>query len=123
MRLPLLLALALPLLTGCGNTKSPERPKGNGDGGKVTEAVDCASIAPKIRGLYKEAALTESVAEDLADEYVEANLHMVLKDCNANPNRVLPCLNSVANLSDLEANCLIPLDEEGMVEGEHFGSP
>jgi hypothetical protein len=38
---------------------------------------------------------------------------MVMVDCAKDPAKVVPCLNSATTIAELEARCLVPLDDEG----------
>ena len=45
---------------------------------------------------------------------------MVMNDCSAEPDRVAPCAERAANAAELERTCLIPLDDEGAVDGDRL---
>jgi hypothetical protein len=45
---------------------------------------------------------------------------MVLTDCRDDVRRVAPCIERARRVADLERECLIPLDDDGQVEGRKF---
>lgn len=48
------------------------------------------------------------------------DIDMVLADCQSAPTRLVPCLQAATSAPELERDCLIPLDDEGTVEGRAF---
>jgi hypothetical protein len=46
---------------------------------------------------------------------------MVLTDCRGDPARFAPCLRAAVSVPQMERDCLVPLDDEGKVEGQAFG--
>lgn len=72
-----------------------------------------------MRSLYQKAR--DPVADKdkaLADDLLAANVTMVMNDCRADPDRVAPCAERAADAAELERSCLIPLDDEGAVDGD-----
>jgi len=119
MRTGMALALVLACL-GCPG-KSKNKPPTARDGAGAADP--CAALASKVEGLYRGAseAPTTDAGVQLANELVAANVHMVLKDCRTDPATFVPCLSKAKSTADIESECLIPLDDEGRVEGRTFG--
>jgi hypothetical protein len=111
--------LAVLLVASCGQSKAPVTPITANDGGA---AVSCDPAATKARALYAQAAIDEGLAANLHADYTEANVHMVVVDCQANPDAVLACVAGAATVTALEGKCLAPLDEAGEVEGRYFNT-
>jgi hypothetical protein len=89
------------------------------NGGKARPTPDppvarCDEVRAHVEQLYRSA-----IAEPAADE-IEANVHMVLADCRTDPGRFAPCVRAAQTVAQLEAQCVIPLDDEGRVEGAAF---
>jgi len=116
------LALALTCL-GCPG-KSKNKPPTAGDGAGAADP--CAALASKVEALYRAEGAGARPATDagaqLADELVAANVHMVLKDCRTDPGTFVPCLSKAQSTAEIESECVVPLDDEGKVEGRAFGS-
>ncbi len=109
-------------LAACGSSNDSRRVSsgsGDGDGGQ-TRAQRCETIQVKVEELYRKSAELEGIAQNLRTEYLSANLHMVLVDCKRAP-QVLPCLQRSKNVAEIEANCLVPIDDEGTAEAQAFG--
>lgn len=106
------------LASGCTG-KQTTAPTGTGSqqgsGVPVAGAKTCADVQAKVEALYRaEAEVKEPkrVAEAVAD-----NTAMVMNDCNKDPGKAVPCLVKAQSVSELEQQCLVPLDDEG-TEGE-----
>lgn len=97
----------------------PDKTTGNGAGtGGIAVAGACAELAGAVRDLYR----TETTGNpELDAEVLEANVHMVLADCSTDPERFAPCIRRARSIPLLERDCLIPLDDDGTVEGRRFG--
>ena len=97
---------------------------GGGGGGQQPPAADprCEAIRPRVRSLYEAAqkAAPQKPEPDLAADLLEADVAMVVADCAADPDRVAPCAERAADADELERTCLIPLDDEGAVDGDRF---
>jgi predicted small lipoprotein YifL len=114
-------------LAGCGC-------KGKGAGGpagKGTTPPDpaaCTAQQSRVRGLYAAESATAATPQDSAEatalraQEVDDNTAMVLADCRKDPAKFAPCLASAASVAQLERDCLIPLDDQGAVEGSYFKS-
>ena len=109
----------LIFLLACSSRTTAPGPAHPKDGGEPQDA--CQALEQELTSLYREQATQEGVAPALQDEFVADNLHMVLSDCRAAPKTVLPCLQRVSSVPEIERSCLIPLDDEGQVEGKRFG--
>lgn len=107
----------LVFLGACSQGKSPVGPQYSEDGGSASA---CESIQETVEAHYERAAIEEEVALNLRPEFVEANVHMVMVDCKANPAAVISCVNAADSAKALETDCLAPLDEAGEVEGKTF---
>ena len=105
--------LVFVLLAGCACGKKdgtgPGTGTGTGTGGGTGggDPARCDAIRGHVEELY---AGTDTAADDVA---------MVMKDCAADPARVADCAGKARTSADLEARCLIPLDDEGS-EGDRF---
>jgi hypothetical protein len=102
--------LAFVFVTACACGSSGKKGTGPGSDAGAT----CDGIKAHVEELYKAVA-----SGDHADEEVADNTQMVLDDCAANPDKVANCTMKAKSAADLEARCLIPLDEEGS-EGDQF---
>src|SRR5688500_1624044 len=128
---PVLLAAFLAL-AGCsaGGRSDGEGPGagggggGGGGGGEQPPATDprCETIRPRVRSLYEAAlkAAPQKPEPELAADLLEADVAMVVADCVASPDRVAPCAERVSDAAELERTCLVPLDDEGAVDGDRF---
>jgi len=109
---PLLAALTV---TGCsgGGGSGPKPPGGASDAGAVAAASPCDRLRDRIAALYR--AVPGADPATTADD-----VEVVMEDCRADPARFMPCIESAADAASLERDCLIPLDDEGTVEGRRF---
>lgn len=100
-------AVAFVLLGACACGQKKETGSGTGTG--TGTAAGCEEARPNVERIYG------GNADDVA---------MVMKDCAQDPARVAPCAAAAKDATELEARCLLPLDEEGS-EGDRFkvGSP
>jgi len=118
----LLLAAAASACSPGGSARTAGDDSG---GGPAAADLDprCAKVQPRVRSLYQKA---QDPAADkdkaLADDLLAANVTMVMNDCRADPARVAPCAERVADAAELERTCLIPLDDEGAVDGDPLGT-
>lgn len=97
---------------------------GEGGGGDAPPDADprCEAIRPRVRSLYEAAqrAAPQKPEPALAADLLDADVSMVIADCAADPDRVAPCAERAADAAELERTCLIPLDDEGAVDGDRF---
>jgi len=100
-----------PATAGTGTGTGPGTAIGDGD------PAACDGLAPHVEQLYRAAAARDAQAE-LTEGEVADNVAMVLGDCKAAPARVAPCVRAAPSVAQLEASCLIPLDDEGR-EGQN----
>jgi hypothetical protein len=99
--------------TGGTTTSSGERPA----------ALDprCVKVRPRVEALYQQArdpSADKDKDKALADDLLAANVTMVMNDCRAEPERVASCAERATDAAELERTCLIPLDDEGAVDGD-----
>jgi hypothetical protein len=112
-------AFALLAGAGCPNKSGPKGP-GAGDGGDPVADRRCDAQRAHIQQLYEQATTADK--PELAADLLEANVAMVMADCAEQPARAAPCIEQAKTAADIERDCLIPLDDEGTVEGNKFGS-
>jgi hypothetical protein len=87
---------------------------GSGSAQTGTPAT-CDGVRARVEQLYRAEAQQREAKR--VDEAVADNTAMAMNDCEKQPARVAPCLARAGSVPELEASCLIPLDEEGS-EGE-----
>ena len=103
-------------------------PTGGDDPSVKGDPAECEKSRDKVKALYEKAAAAEAKPDDseevraLHAQTVEDNTNMVLVDCRAQPARFAPCLEAAVSVEQMERDCLIPLDDEGAVEGKVFGA-
>jgi hypothetical protein len=115
------LLLVLACSTG-GSAPARTGDETNGSGNTPPPAeLDprCVKVRPRVEALYQKAR-DPSADKDkaLADDLLAANVTMVMNDCRAEPDRVASCAERAADAAELERTCLIPLDDEGAVDGD-----
>lgn len=118
---------ALVLVAVLGAVSCSDKTRSAGGGPPTPGPEACAALEPRIAELYREdmaAALAAADPEVQAKEreILGDNVEMVLVDCRAQPARLVPCLEAATSVAQLERDCLIPLDDEGTVEGKALGS-
>jgi len=106
----------------------------NGKGGGPA-ATSCEASRAHIQSLYRQSLYRaqheeqraqtsegDSAATDreILDELIAANIHMIEVDCATDPSRFVPCIQHVKTVTQLEAECVIPLDDDGRVEAAQF---
>ncbi len=99
---------------GCGPSKPPTGAGGaGGSGAPKAEATGtaCDGARAKVERLYRAEATTREPKR--VDDAVADNTAMVMADCVKAPDKVTACITSVTSVRDLEARCLIALDDEG----------
>ncbi|HEU5057799.1 MAG TPA: hypothetical protein VFU21_14810 [Kofleriaceae bacterium] len=117
--------LALLLAAAACSQGGSARPTGDDSGGGGPAPADldprCAKVQPHVRALYQKARDPSTERDPaLADDLLAANVAMVMNDCRADPQRVAPCAERAADAAELERSCLIPLDDEGAVDGDRL---
>jgi hypothetical protein len=101
-------------LFACGSpSKPPEVP--TGEAGGVPSGTTCEAMRGKIEQLVR-AGSREPDPARLA-ERVADNTTMVMNDCRKAPDQTTACIAAAASVQELEARCLVPLDDEG-TEGD-----
>lgn len=110
--------LLVTVLAAC-----PGKPATNGSSGQrsgggsapVANAKACDDVKAKVEALYRaEAQEKEPTRVEAA---VMDNTTMVMNDCMKDPATFVPCLAKAQSISEIEKNCLVPLDDEG-TEGD-----
>jgi hypothetical protein len=111
--------IALAVL-GCGPSKPLTRTGSASGAGSSTASTGtaCDGARAKVDQLYRAEAQTREPKR--VDEAVADNTAMVMNDCVKAPAKVTACIASVATVHDLEARCLVALDDEGR-EGDQLG--
>jgi len=112
-----IVSLAVVLLGACSSKPAPtttgsNNPPGSGGGRPDPSVTSCDAAKQKVSDLYRAEGLTRKDAKRI-DAYVADNTAMVMAECTAQPDRVVPCLASATTVPDLEARCMAPLDDEG----------
>ena len=100
------------LALGCGPDKGTGGP-GPGASGP------CAEVADTVRALY---STERSGNAELDAELLEANVHMVLADCETDAARFSACIRRAGTVEALERDCLVPLADDGSNEARRFGA-
>jgi hypothetical protein len=92
----------------------PAKKPAQGGGSSVppiATATTCDGVRPRVEQLYR--AEAQAKEPKRVEEAVADNTQMVMNDCAKDPAKTVPCLAKVATVSELEKDCLIPLDDEG----------
>jgi hypothetical protein len=110
------LVLAVVVVAGCGGTPpvAPSSGTGTGSGaapGARPTGTACDAARAKVEQLYRASAAGKEPAR--ADELVADNTAMVMNDCVTAPDKLAACIAAATSAADLEARCLIPIDDEG----------
>lgn len=111
-------------LAACGcKGKGAGGPSGNGN---PPDPAACTAQQARVHQLYTAEAATAAKPDDspeavaLRAQETDDNTAMALADCGKDPARFAPCLASATSVAQLERDCLIPLDDQGAVEGTYF---
>jgi hypothetical protein len=107
---------------GCGPSKPPAGQGSAGSSGATagttagttsgtTTGTACDGARAKVDRLYR--ADAQAREPKRVDEAVADNTAMVMNDCVKAPDKVTACIASVTSVIDLEARCLVALDDEG----------
>lgn len=89
----------------------------NGNGQPATST--CTAARAHVESLYRAESGKSGDQADI-EESVADNTDMMLEDCRRDPKRFAPCLQAAVSVQQMERDCLIPLDDEGSVEGRTF---
>lgn len=96
---------------GCASSKPPTGA-GSGTGSSVgTTGTACDGARARVDQLYR--AEAQAREPKRVDEAVADNTAMVMNDCARAPDKVAACVASAATVKELEARCLVALDDEG----------
>lgn len=79
--------------------------------GSGSSPSSCEGVRAKVEQLYR--AEAEVKEPKRVDGAVADNTTMVMNDCAKDPAKVASCIDRISTISELEAKCLRPLDEEG----------
>jgi hypothetical protein len=113
----LLIAALTLCAAGCKGSANSGPTGGTGSGTAIAGA--CGEMAETVRALYR----TESTGNpELDADLLDANVHMILTDCSTDPDKYTACIRRASTVDDLERDCLIPIDDEGAVEGRRFSN-
>lgn len=107
------------VITACG----PRSTAPSSDGADPPTAASCDAHATRVQALYDDALPAAGDGDDAAalrTAEIADNTHMVLADCRTQPARFAPCLARARTVAELEAHCVVPLDDAGEVEGAYF---
>jgi hypothetical protein len=113
--------LLVGCVVACSGTATPSTTttgSGSSSTAEVTppsSATTCDDVKPRVEQLYRVEA--QSKEPKRVDEAVADNTTMAMNDCAKDPGKLVPCFATAATASQLEKQCLIPLDDEG-TEGE-----
>jgi hypothetical protein len=113
-------ALALWLVASLAGCSSNSKP---GDSTKPPPAGPCDGLATHVEALYRAQGQEDpekAPAQPGDSTAASADVDMMLIDCRADPERVLACARAATSVGQLEHECLIPLDDQGRVEGRAF---
>jgi len=105
------LLIAALAVAACG-TPPPVAPTGAAGGA----GTPCDAARTRVEQLYRAGAPAQDRVR--IDELVADNTAMVMNDCATSPEPTAACIAAAATVAELEAQCLIPLDDEG-TEGDH----
>ena len=94
-------------LLGCGASAPPAGPAP----AVATASTPCDGARAKVEQLYRAEARTREPKR--VDEAVADNTGMVMRDCAKAPAQTAACIAAVATVAELEARCLVALDDEG----------
>jgi hypothetical protein len=109
--------LLLLALLACGN--KPPSPGIAGSGGSAANpsAGACDAMRARVTDLYRAHLRDRDPAR--LDEAIADNTTMVMNDCRKAPDTTAACIAAAKTVPELEARCLIPLDDEG-TEGDQL---
>jgi hypothetical protein len=94
----------------------PASGSGSGSAAVLAPApATCADAKVHVAELYRADAQEKEPAR--VEAAVADNVAMVMKECNLDMAKRVPCLVKATSTTQLEKACLAPLDEEG-TEGE-----
>jgi len=101
---------------GGGATAGDGTTAGGGSASHVTPAgAACDAMRTKVERLYR--AETRERDPVRFAEAVADNTTMVMNDCRTAPDKATACIAAATTVKELEARCLVPIDDEG-TEGD-----
>ncbi|TMQ23180.1 MAG: hypothetical protein E6J90_10965 [Deltaproteobacteria bacterium] len=105
--------LVVALICGCSG--APAAPAGGTSPHGAPPGSSCVAMRGKVEQLYRAEARSREPSR--VDEAIADNTAMVMTDCARAPAKVTACIAAVTTVAELEARCLIPIDDEG-TEGD-----
>jgi hypothetical protein len=105
----------------CGGAGKPAQPAGGGDGDGAgsahgaTTSARCTALRSKVEQLYR--AEAQHREPNRVDEAVADDTAMAMTDCARAPAEIAACIAAVGTAAELDARCLLPIDDEG-TEGD-----
>ena len=97
---------------------------GKSNGNAKPQESPCAKTREHVEALYRAELGRPDESDGAAPADVESsvadNTAMMLADCERDPQRFAPCLKAAVSVQQMERDCLVPLDDEGTVEGRTF---
>ena len=103
--------VVLLVLAACASPR-PVQQGGTGSAAPpVASVTTCDGVKPRVEQLYR--AEAQAKEPKRVEEAVADNTQMVMNDCAKDPAKIVPCLAKASAVSELEKECLIPLDDEG----------
>lgn len=110
-------SLVLLVLLAC-SSKQGTTTNGSGGGGLgKPPSTACDGAERKVTELYRAESVANKDKPERAREAVADNTQMVMNECVKSPDKVASCVDRVSTATELEKQCLAPLDDEG-TEGE-----
>jgi hypothetical protein len=103
--------LLLLVACACPSKKPVQGGGSNVVAPAVASATTCEGVKPRVEQLYR--AEAQAKEPKRVEAAVADNTQMVMNDCAKDPAKTVPCLAKAATVSELEKDCLIPLDDEG----------
>jgi hypothetical protein len=97
-----------------GTTAGTTAGTGPASGARSTSPA-CDAVRAKVEQLYRAAARDRDPAR--VNELVADNTTMVMNDCVKAPDQAPACITAATTVHELEARCLVPIDDEG-TEGD-----
>jgi hypothetical protein len=110
---------AIAALVACGHAERPphEPTAGSGSAAGGVRGGPCDAVRGRVEQLYRAQARAAEPAR--VDEAVADNTAMVMTDCAQTPEKTAACITAATSVKDLEARCLVPIDDEG-TEGDRL---
>jgi len=88
---------------------------GSAGSGSAAPLTGCDGVKAKLEQLYRADAQARAIVN--VEEAVADNTAMVMADCKKDPAKVSACIAAAPGVKEIEAKCLVQLDDEG-TEGD-----